>query len=488
MRSIVYFLSISILCQCAQRLPSQPLGWSFIATNPLLRDRSALNKLIELIINSKDTIHIAAYQIDNPEIIQQLVKKNEEGILVEIIGDTKNDISGAYDHIREKGIRVLTGNRSGLMHHKFAIIDNEVVFSGTGNLTSSGFLKNHNHYFYSSKKSSVLLFSKEYQLLRQGYFGLEKPDCNNDNKTIFFMPQQRALLYKNIKERIRKSSGDVRFLFFSFSSDDIALEFIKLKREGKNILGIIDPAFLRGVGQESPRLNAANIQVNTILRRYSQNGYTGGKQHSKTILLNNRLSLPIIITGSFNWSESAQFVNDEVVLILENEEVSDIINTQWEQIYNESYHPFKRVKNDFSCNQLKIGHATNLNKNMALWKIIIENHCLEEQSLSYFNLSLSVGPDIFYFSVPGPDNWSEQNLIECESKQIFNGICQGQTQSIGFSKINGINLTLNKSKKEKTKRLKKICQQGISQNLKLELWSPSLEYLDSIEISCAKIL
>lgn len=487
MRTATICFIAFIHCQCAQNHPLPTHSWHVITTNPLLKDNSALDQLLTFIQNSKKTIRIAAYQINHPLIIQSLAKKRKQGVFIEVIGDAKNDKKGQYQALRKQGIPVISGNRSGLMHHKFAIFDNEVVFTGSGNFTVSGFLTNHNQFFYSTQKTVILIFSKEYQLLRNGFFGLEKPDSDENDQNIFFLPQHRKTMFAYVKSKIVKSSGSIRFLFFSFSNDDIATEFIKLRQSGRNIAGIIDPAFLKGTGQESPRLNAARIRVNSINRRFSPDGYTGGKQHSKSILLNNHSGHPIIITGSFNWSESAKFFNDEVVIIIEDQQASKALNDQWEYIYGESYNPYKHSSPEQSCSFLRFDQKTKLHNNISLWNIIVKNHCPLPQSLSYYNLSLSSFRQKVYFSIPGPDNSKEETIIQCKKEEIFNGICANNSQQIGFSKRATIRLSYNKSIKEKLNSLKTDCSHNLPSSLSLQLLSPSLQPIDSKKISCRVI-
>ena len=111
----------------------------------------------------------------------------------------------------------------------------------------------------------------------------------------------------------------------------------------------------------------------TVFCRFSPDGYTGGKQHNKSILLNDLSGNPVTITGSFNWSESATFVNDEVVMIIEDQQASKVLNRQWAQIYGESYNPYSHTTEEQYCNLLRFDLKTNLHKDPLLWNIILRN-------------------------------------------------------------------------------------------------------------------
>ena len=47
--------------------------------------------------------------------------------------------------LREAGVRVVSRKQSGLMHHKFAVVDGRVVITGSFNWTSQVVSSRHRH-------------------------------------------------------------------------------------------------------------------------------------------------------------------------------------------------------------------------------------------------------------------------------------------------------------------------------------------------------
>ena len=88
------------------------------------------------------------------------------------------------------------------------------------------------------------------------------------------------------------------------------------------VRGVIDRSQLHSNGpyHESYRLiaNGVSIRMDGNDNSYQPGDYQagGGRQHSKTLVIDGRTENPVILTGSFNWSSSATIANDETLLVL----------------------------------------------------------------------------------------------------------------------------------------------------------------------------
>jgi len=67
--------------------------------------------------------------------------------------------------LREAGVRVLSRKQSGLMHHKFALVDSRVVITGSFNWTSQAIYTNNENVIISSNKKLVEPFITEFEKL-----------------------------------------------------------------------------------------------------------------------------------------------------------------------------------------------------------------------------------------------------------------------------------------------------------------------------------
>ena len=94
-------------------------------------------------------------------------------------------------------------------------------------------------------------------------------------------------------------------LAFSFTSDDLAAALIERARAGVEVRGVFDESQVKSnTGGEFDALRQAGLSI-----------YLDGNQdkmHHKVIVIDGK----IVITGSYNFSASAETRNDENLLII----------------------------------------------------------------------------------------------------------------------------------------------------------------------------
>ncbi|ADY73233.1 phospholipase D/Transphosphatidylase [Desulfurobacterium thermolithotrophum DSM 11699] len=95
---------------------------------------------------------------------------------------------------------------------------------------------------------------------------------------------------------------------FSFTSKPIARALIKAHKKGVKVRVIIDQGTARARNCVGPILEAEGIPV-----RYKR-GSGGGLMHNKYAVIDGKT----LITGSFNWTRSAEKRNDENLVVIKN--------------------------------------------------------------------------------------------------------------------------------------------------------------------------
>jgi phosphatidylserine/phosphatidylglycerophosphate/cardiolipin synthase-like enzyme len=101
-------------------------------------------EVIKLINNSNETIDIAVYSINNDKIVKALEKAKNRNIKIKILTDRiqafgkSSKVKLLYD--RDFDIKIHSKDR--IMHHKFAIFDNQKAVEGSFNWTYSAANKN----------------------------------------------------------------------------------------------------------------------------------------------------------------------------------------------------------------------------------------------------------------------------------------------------------------------------------------------------------
>jgi len=243
---------------------------------------------------------------------------------------------------------------SGLMHHKFLVADRRVVVTGSANFTASCIhgdaddtrtRGNVNHLLRFESPALASIFAAQFAELwgdgPGGYpdslFGLNKKGTmpqqvrvGNSSVQVLFSPHRRSdpdngLQWLATQLQGVRSSLDISI--FVFSAQNLADELAQLHARGVPIRVLADPGFanrpfsevldLMGIGlpDRRCRLEAGNRIWSQPLQGVGTPRLArGDKLHHKFAVLDGER----VITGSFNWSPSAAFKNDETLLLIDS--------------------------------------------------------------------------------------------------------------------------------------------------------------------------
>jgi len=135
----------------------------------------ALDAIVDQIDSAKKTIDVAVYDFTSRPLSKALVKANKRGVKVRVILDREaNSIANKYtkyQFLKKNGIDVrfaiphIAWNREGLMHNKFAIIDDKVVITGSANWTASAFKINDENVLIIKRIDIANVYEKEFDYL-----------------------------------------------------------------------------------------------------------------------------------------------------------------------------------------------------------------------------------------------------------------------------------------------------------------------------------
>lgn len=101
-------------------------------------------EVIKLINNSQNSIDIAVYSINNLNIIDSLIKAKDKGVKIRILTDRIQAFgkSSKVKLLHDAGFDIKIHSKDKIMHHKFAIFDNQKAVEGSFNWTYSAANKN----------------------------------------------------------------------------------------------------------------------------------------------------------------------------------------------------------------------------------------------------------------------------------------------------------------------------------------------------------
>ena len=118
-------------------------------------------KMLQQKLNSANkSVYFATYSFTHPKIANELIIKNSEGVKVKGIIET----SGKYSQLQplqQHNIAIKDGNKK-LLHHKFFIIDNEIVITGSFNPTRNGDTRNDENILIIHSEEIAYLYKNEF--------------------------------------------------------------------------------------------------------------------------------------------------------------------------------------------------------------------------------------------------------------------------------------------------------------------------------------
>lgn len=263
---------------------------------------------------------------------------------------------------------------SGLMHHKFVVIDGQTVVTGSVNFTPSethgdfGNPKtrgNANHVLVFESPELAALFSQEFRILwgdgpgkrKDSRFGLQKPlrgpkslTVGSTAVTVQFSPtpekagwatSSNGLIGRTLETAQRRAD----LALFVFSEQPLANILQTRHNAGVQVRALIDPAFafrdysegldLLGVtlGNKSCKVEAGNRPwANAVTTMGVPRLAEGDKLHHKFAVIDGQT----VITGSHNWSAAANHQNDETLLVLGNSTVATHFTREFDRLYGDA--------------------------------------------------------------------------------------------------------------------------------------------------------
>lgn len=155
-----YFITLFVCC-CVGCSTTQPE----VFFSP---SKSCENGLIHLIENSKETIDVAVYSINNPNLVEAIKKAHDRGIQIRILTD-RTQAAGKSSKARELynyGINIRIHSKYKIEHNKFAVFDGKKASTGSYNWTTPATKKNsENCVFFTNDEAVIQDYKKRFEYL-----------------------------------------------------------------------------------------------------------------------------------------------------------------------------------------------------------------------------------------------------------------------------------------------------------------------------------
>ncbi len=112
-------------------------------------DPNAVKRMIELFRSAKKSIQVAMFTWTRVDFTQELIAAAKRGVKVEAVLDrySGKGASAKVVNLLEKAkIPVFLSTGQGLLHHKFAYIDESILINGSANWTNAAFKSNDDYF------------------------------------------------------------------------------------------------------------------------------------------------------------------------------------------------------------------------------------------------------------------------------------------------------------------------------------------------------
>jgi len=100
--------------------------------------------IIDCIDQASASVKVAMYSFTDSLLADALARAQQRGVTVEVVLDSGQQTArgGQAKRLSDAGVPVRFDTRSGLLHHKFAVVDGETVITGSHNWTESAEVRN----------------------------------------------------------------------------------------------------------------------------------------------------------------------------------------------------------------------------------------------------------------------------------------------------------------------------------------------------------
>lgn len=125
------------------------------------------NRIINIVKEAEQSVKVAIFSFTHEELADELVKADINGLDVEVLVESRqrNGQSSQYERLRDFGVDIKVDGNKNNLHHKFIVIDNKIVITGSPNFSFSGYNRNDENFLIIYNEDLALKYVKEFNRL-----------------------------------------------------------------------------------------------------------------------------------------------------------------------------------------------------------------------------------------------------------------------------------------------------------------------------------
>ena len=305
--------------------------------------------LISYINQAQTTLDICNYNTGSLPIVNAINSAKNSGIVVRYIAADNTGTNNSQLSALLPSIPLIQRPNDGeVMHNKFMIIDAAnpslaKVVTGSVNHTINSCTNDYNNMVIVEDQSVALAYKTEFEEMwgstgltpnaLNAKFGNAKTDntphlfnVGGKQVEIYFSPSDGTTA--KIENAILSANTDMQFSMFTYINNSLGDAVIAIHNAGVNVKGIIENVFY--FGSEYNGLLSAGVDV------YSHFSIPYLLHHKYGIVDANDISSdPLVITGSHNWTNSAENDYDENTLIIHDASIANMYYEEFMARYSD---------------------------------------------------------------------------------------------------------------------------------------------------------
>jgi phosphatidylserine/phosphatidylglycerophosphate/cardiolipin synthase-like enzyme len=255
----------------------------------------------------------------NDKFRDALIEAYNRGLDVKVMVDDEYRDDEDIVALKSAGIEVFDDEKSALMHNKFLIVDEKVVWSGSTNYTYYAFYRNYENALRIESSEVALFYKKQFDELVA--HDVKQLIYDGDGLDIFFSPEDD--FRDKLIALIDGATFNIYFMIYVFTNQDIADALIRARDRGVIVKGVFDESFNVNQYSKYDYLKSKGLDV-----KLDGNSFL---LHDKVMIFDGR----IVVTGSYNFTNAANNDNAENSLVIDNTEIYQKYEDEFFKIYDE---------------------------------------------------------------------------------------------------------------------------------------------------------
>ena len=260
------------------------------------------------ISSAKKKLTIHSFALTDEETLALLYEKEKSLDEINVITDHRT-LPSEYTFLKNKfGWKPIKS--SGLMHEKIMLIDDDICYLGTANMTYES-MKMHDNIvigFYSKDLTNFLYdYTNQIEKKKKEKNSSSYEILINDQKiALWMLPFKGAAPVKKLIELIEDARDNIKISMFTLTHPDILQALVRKHKEGIKVKIFLDKTSFKGASSK-----AAAFLIKEGVALFASQGIQ--LLHHKMMVVDDK----IFLIGSANWTQAAFKKNHDFFLVID---------------------------------------------------------------------------------------------------------------------------------------------------------------------------